>query len=975
MTDPSPIAFYTVTNRSYYPGTIATISSIRTFHPKSPIWVVAECRAPLTAEQIEHLRALPGVHFLKATDIPIGRVKEGWQMKAHAAHFLSTQFAGVLVQVDSDAVLCTNLEPLASEALERGVPVGGKDGAGAAYALKEYSPYYALCDSQLSPGDHFNAHYISSCVLLLPTKALAAIFPLWTIGVDEARFGPPARERKIYEGFGDQGVLNAILFFKGITPLTRDNETISEHWTHGRSPVEFRAGCFWNGDRQQLAFHSVGDAPKFWTAGYRDYVSSRPNLKEVYLYWLFQLFDGPCGLLATHTWQQAERQRRTLFPEDGPNLFEEYAKRRNPQFSRVMQTYGRMNARTDPLPLFERRTSANVICICVFNGYIDVRADVHYFYSGVKRLQNYRALGGQADAVIFANESAASEFLNGNLLALMHHYGIRLVILPPTHLQKLFMDVGVDIESVRIGSIAGIEKGQREGRYTPRLNGDYNVFAALEVYLGRFLLIDEFVQQWGYERCALIDADGGRYTFHEGDIPAGMHVDALWDFTQFTDFVFQETLTGKTEMHQVTEQGLRQLFDLRRDDEFLPMFQASGQMVQGTRAALHKFAQVLTEEVIRQYALGYFPGDEQVLTVLAMRSKLWPSLGAIIGQSLRRQLEVIKGTEPPWPKPFYLRRGEDKYSRHFLPPPPLEGRYAVCLCGFDEKSKRHYAQAAWMRAKEYREILQGRMDVHLYTNASDLPSLPGLTIHLGTPEELATTWDARATFENLLAIHREACADPSRHKDKTLVKRPELSQGMISKLMAVERTINLGYDGVLSADADGDQFSAETIGCLDRRHIDGIWAALQHYPMLAYIVGTSADNSFNTWLSVLREISGVPTHNRGPIDWIWGPCWMIEAKFSTRFFHHARMTLKTILDRRIAFHDEHILNCTYNLPEFADDPLRGLRDLGEAAQIGYREFNPKGLICYQRWLSDAPHSGRKTRARMPYDKPEFSYRT
>ena len=50
----------------------------------------------------------------------------------------------------------------------------------------------------------------------------------------------------------------------------------------------------------------------------------------------------------------------------------------------------------------------------------------------------------------------------------------------------------------------------------------------------------------------------------------------------------------------------------------------------------------------------------------------------------------------------------------------------------------------------------------------------------------------------------------------------------------------MGYDGVLSADADGDQFSAETIGCLGRRHIDGIWCALRYHPLLCYIVGTAS---------------------------------------------------------------------------------------------------------------------------------------
>src|SRR5207302_1675209 len=122
--------------------------------------------------------------------------------------------------------------------------------------------------------------------------------------------------------------------------------------------------------------------------------------------------------------------------------------------------------------------------------------------------------------------------------------------------------------------------------------------------------------------------------------------------------------------------------------------QTSGQWAQGTRSAFRRFVTSLVREVQRQYVLGYFPGDEQVSTAIALRGDLWPPFGAIQGQSLKRQLEVIKGTAATWPQPFYLRRGEDKYVRHFLPPPALDGRYAVCLCGFNGQGNRHYSLAA-----------------------------------------------------------------------------------------------------------------------------------------------------------------------------------------------------------------------------------------------------------------------------------------
>jgi hypothetical protein len=704
-------------------------------------------------------------------------------------------------------------------------------------------------------------------------------------------------------------------------------------------------------------------------------VGRRKNLEPVYLYWLFQLFDGPCGLLGAHITERLRRNHQAYFPASSPNLLDEYIGRRKPVLRRVMQDFGRLALGKPDLPWHEKKASPNLLCIAVFNGYAERCADVHYFYCAIKRLQRYRALGGTADAVIFANDEALSDFLNPTLAALMHRNRITLIKSSGAELRRLFLERDIDIEALRLGSIAGLEEGKRDGRYTPELHAGYNVLEALELYLGRYLLANELTQKMGYERCAMVDADGGRYGFEEDDVPPGGHIDDLWRFDAFTDFVYQETKTGWNEMHKVTAKGLRELFELRREDDFLPMFQVNAHWVQGTRAAFAYFIDLYVREISRQYGLGYFPGDEQVGTAIFLRGGLWPAHGAMVGQSLKRQLEVTRGTAFPWPQPLYLRQGEDKYLRHFQVPPALGGRYAVSICGFNGGESRHYSEAALVRARAYRDVLHGKMDVHIYTNDLQLASASQIHVHHCTAEELTTEWDARATFENLMEIHHEAAADVQRHKDGRFIKKPELAQGMISKIMAVERTLAMGYDGVLSADADGDQFSAETIGALGRRHIDGIWCALRHHPLLCYIVGTSVNDSFHTWLSVLCEISGRPGHNDGPFDWIWGPCWMIEANFARRFFQQARTVLRTILDRRIAFHDEHLLNCTYNLPEFDDDLLRGIRDLGDAARIGCRELNPAGLLKYQRWSTRGRHRGRVFRGQAPYHKPEFQYRS
>jgi hypothetical protein len=316
--------FYTVSNAHYFAGTIATLSSIRTFHPHSEIWVFADTRQPLHETQRAHLRSLPNVHCVPAEQFQIGMVREAWQLKAHAAHYLAERHQGVLVQVDSDALLCSPLHDLLEEACFRCLPAGGRDGEGAHYNRAEYAPYHALCGSVPADNDAFNANYISTSILILPVPAVRDILVLWSRAVDEAAFGPDTQERKVYAGHGDQGVLNAILYFKGVTPIALPNELLSEHWTHGQTEVDLRDGTFWNGDRPQRAFHSVGDGPKFWEPEYPRYVEEHPVLRPVYAYWLYQLCEGPCGILPPGARTRAGLDRAALFPTIPHDLREVY---------------------------------------------------------------------------------------------------------------------------------------------------------------------------------------------------------------------------------------------------------------------------------------------------------------------------------------------------------------------------------------------------------------------------------------------------------------------------------------------------------------------------------------------------------------------------------------------------------------------------------------------------------------------------
>jgi hypothetical protein len=171
-----------------------------------------------------------------------------------------------------------------------------------------------LCGVEPFAASEHRVPYISTSILLLPLPDIAEILGLWSRAVDEARFGPKNRPVKIYAGYGDQGVFNALLYFKGVAPLVLDNDLVSQHWVHGKHKLELRDGVFWNQGRRQIALHSVGKCPKFWMPDYPAYVARSGNLEEVYRYWLWLLFEGPCGLLRGVGEEALSREREDYFP-------------------------------------------------------------------------------------------------------------------------------------------------------------------------------------------------------------------------------------------------------------------------------------------------------------------------------------------------------------------------------------------------------------------------------------------------------------------------------------------------------------------------------------------------------------------------------------------------------------------------------------------------------------------------------------
>jgi hypothetical protein len=293
--------FYTVTNEHYFSGTIATINSIRLFYPNDLIYIFEEKSNPLNDIQTKYLSEIQNLVFIKYGNLDIGNIKQAWQTKAHAAFYLQKQFINkkdILIHLDSDLVICNHLSIFINETLNKDVPSGGKDGKGVDYDSK-YNPYIKLCNSKINRSNTFNTNYMSSSILLMPiNEKYLEICKLWSNAVDEAKFGPDTHLRNsIYEGYGDQGILNAILYFKEIIPNILDNDITSEHWVHGKTKVLFN-NKFLKNNKECYSFHSVGDSPKFWTEDYPNFVKKclKNELEEVFDYWLWLVYLGPVGV-------------------------------------------------------------------------------------------------------------------------------------------------------------------------------------------------------------------------------------------------------------------------------------------------------------------------------------------------------------------------------------------------------------------------------------------------------------------------------------------------------------------------------------------------------------------------------------------------------------------------------------------------------------------------------------------------------
>jgi len=284
-------AFITVTDWNFFPGTLAAVNSVLEFHPLATVYVVQNERRSLSAPQAACLANDPRIRLLHSSDFGHDeRYIDAWELKAYAmADIAQRGEYEVLVGIDSDCLLCSDIDAELRFCLESGGFVGGKDGDGA-----QYDATYAVYGIQ-APAR--NERYMSTSLYLCAVNAAnIAILRRWAECCTAAVFngqGP-------YPGHGDQGVLNAILFAADGSSRVHllENALWSQHWSYWESRIDFRDGEFINrsaGRRKQRAFH-CGGGDKYWSIEHRDRVfGAHADQMYPYVWFLAMLWLGRCG--------------------------------------------------------------------------------------------------------------------------------------------------------------------------------------------------------------------------------------------------------------------------------------------------------------------------------------------------------------------------------------------------------------------------------------------------------------------------------------------------------------------------------------------------------------------------------------------------------------------------------------------------------------------------------------------------------
>jgi hypothetical protein len=323
--------FVTVTDYSFFPGTFATVSSVRVFHSDGDIIVVENHKHPLSEPQRACLESVDGLKLIDSRSLAhSGRHINAWELKAYAVCDLAPDY-DVVIGIDSDCLLCGSVEDVIERCLKLGCFVGGQDGRGADYDAS-YSVYGI-------PTPVRNPKYMSTSLFFVPVNdSNLRVLKRWAECCSSALFngqGP-------YPGHGDQGVLNAVLFSEQLAEQVQllDNRIWSQHWCYWDSTIECRDGRFFNrtaGGAPQRSFH-CGGAEKYWVREHRDRILERGALQTAPYIWYLTLFwFGPYRNWGIDPFQYLPQASHHLV-QDLVNFFPQIAQ----QFSQARKNWDEM---------------------------------------------------------------------------------------------------------------------------------------------------------------------------------------------------------------------------------------------------------------------------------------------------------------------------------------------------------------------------------------------------------------------------------------------------------------------------------------------------------------------------------------------------------------------------------------------------------------------------------------------------------
>ena len=287
------LVFVTVTDGYFFAGTLATVNSVRAFHPEARMLVVHNDlhKKALTAEQRRVIEST-GAQVVDAEALAQpGRKLAAWELKAYAASDL-TSGDDVLVGIDSDCVLCGRVDDVIAAAVATGKFFGGRDGGG-----KIYDETYAVYGME-TPSRKADYMSTSLYVCALDERNRGTL-KKWALACDQAIFGGG----KVYPGHGDQGVLNAVLWAErtGAGIETLEGRLWSQHHCYWQDPVSLRDGRLFN-ERAQAFQRSIhcGGAAKFWTSQHCEKVIKEGVQVPCYVWFLTLFWFGHGAVQAEH---------------------------------------------------------------------------------------------------------------------------------------------------------------------------------------------------------------------------------------------------------------------------------------------------------------------------------------------------------------------------------------------------------------------------------------------------------------------------------------------------------------------------------------------------------------------------------------------------------------------------------------------------------------------------------------------------